>query len=209
MFSYVIYIVKMNYGSWNYDMSYVRAWLLIEVVFFFNWILSGIIFLIIGKIITLNPMSIDEDELENDNDVWNDRKTQDFMVHLKAEFFQFTYVCSLLIQTIVIGFTNFYFIYVFGKRDWNPTLSLFLIMVLHRTYILMVLLWDYHQKKHPANSATLLKYGMRIGISLLVSAGVIYMFISSNRLEGQNIYCQVWAFTNCIILVIEPIFVTL
>ena len=87
MFSYVIYVVKMNYGSWNFEMNYVRAWLLIEVIFFFNWILSGIIFLIMGKVITMNPMSMDEDERDNDNDVWNDRKTQDFMVHLKAEYF--------------------------------------------------------------------------------------------------------------------------
>lgn len=144
MFSYVIYVVKMNYGSWNFDMNYVRAWLLIEVIYFFNWILSGIIFLIMGKVITLNPMSIDEDELENDNDVWNDRKTQDFMVHLKSEFFQFSYVCSLFIQTILIGFTNFYWIDIFGYRDWTPTLTLFLIMVTHRAYILVLLLWDYH-----------------------------------------------------------------
>lgn len=32
------------------------------------------------------------------------------------------------------------------------------------------------------------------------------MFVHYNYLEGQNIYCQVWAFTNCVILVIEPVF---
>ena len=66
------------------------------------------------------------------------------MVHLKSEFFQFSYVCSLFIQTIIIGFTNFYWIDIFGYRDWTPTLTLFLIMVTHRAYILAILLWDYH-----------------------------------------------------------------
>lgn len=125
-------------------MNYVRAWLLIEVIFFFNWILSGMIFLIMSKIITLNPLSTDEEDLANDTDVWNDRTTQDFMVHLKAEYFQFSYVCSILIQTFIIGFTNFYFIGIFGKRDWDPTLIFYSIMVVHRIYILIMLLWDYH-----------------------------------------------------------------
>ena len=112
-------------------------------------------------------------------------------------------------QTIFIGFTNFYWIDIFGYRDWTPTLTLFLIMVLHRAYILIVLLWDYHQKKHPANSTTVLKYFIRIGINVVVGAGVIYMFVNSDRLDGQNIYCQVWAFCNCVILVTEPIFMIL
>lgn len=149
--SFIIYIVKKNYGSWNFEMNYVRAWLLIEVIYFFNWILSGIVFLIMSKIITLNPMSTDEDELANDTDVWNDRTTQDFMVHLKAEFFQFSLAFSILIQTMMIGFTNLYFMGIFGPKDWNPTLTFFTIMVIHRVYILIMLLRDYHQKKHPIN----------------------------------------------------------
>ena len=209
MFSFVIYIVKKNYGTWNFEMNFVRAWLLIEVIFFFTWICSGIIFLIMGKIITLHPMAIDEDETENDNDVWNDRKTQDFIVHLKAEFFQFTYVCSLMIQTILIGFTNMYYINIFGARDWNPTLSLFLVMTIHRAWTLAILLWDYHKKNHPTNYTTLLRFGVRIGINLVAAAIVIYLFISSDYLKGQNIFCQVWAFTIVIVMVIEPVYTTL
>jgi len=53
------------------------------------------------------------------------------------------------------------------------------------------------------------KYIIRIGINIIVGAGIIYMFVNSNKLEGQNIYCQVWAFCNCIIMVIEPIYVSL
>ena len=64
LFSFVIFIVKKNFGSWDFNMNYTRAWLLIEVIFYFNWILSGIIFLIMGKMIGLHPVSVDENQTE-------------------------------------------------------------------------------------------------------------------------------------------------
>lgn len=75
MFSYVIYIVKMNFGTWDYEMNYIRAWLLIEVMYFFNWIISGVTFLILSKMVKFHPISTDEAVTDHDTDVWNDRQT--------------------------------------------------------------------------------------------------------------------------------------
>jgi len=82
-------------------------------------------------------------------------------------------------------------------------------MVVHRIYILIMLLWDYHKKKHPASNAQLLSIAIRLVINILVAALAIYLFIKSDNMKGQNIYCQVWGFVNCLILVIEPIYVLL
>jgi cbb3-type cytochrome oxidase subunit 3 len=37
LFLYVIFTVKKHFGTWNTDINYVRAWLLMEIMFFFNW----------------------------------------------------------------------------------------------------------------------------------------------------------------------------
>lgn len=66
IFSYVIYVVKMNFGTWNYEMNFIRAWLLIEVMFFFNWIISGVAFLILSKMVKFHPITTDEDVTEQD-----------------------------------------------------------------------------------------------------------------------------------------------
>jgi len=46
-------------------------------------------------------------------------------------------------------------------------------------------------------------------IGVLVAATVIYMFMSSNYLKGQNIFCEVWTKTIVIINIVEPIYMFL
>lgn len=148
IFSYVIYVVKMNFGTWNYEMNYIRAWLLIEVMYFFNWIISGIVFLILSKLVKFHPIVSDEAETENDEDVWNDRQTQDFVVHLKTEFFHFCYMCSLFTQTCIIGFSEYYFIGIFGPRDFTPTTRIIAVITLHRFWTLFSQLVAFHKGEH-------------------------------------------------------------
>lgn len=94
-----------------------------------------------------------------------------------------------MIQTLIVGFSNFYFIGIFGDRHWNPTLTLFTVMAIHRIYLLMILLWDYHKKNHPTNSTTVKRYIFRLAINILVAIVVVYLLVDSKFLRGQNIYC--------------------
>lgn len=189
MFSYVIYIVKMNFGQWDYEMNYIRAWLLIEVVFFFNWILSGIIFLILSKMVKFHPITSDEAETEADKDVWNDRQTQDFIVHLKTEFFHFCYMCALFMQTVVVGFTDFYFMDVFGPRDFKPTMQILILLLIHRFWTLFSQLVSFHKGEHIRSNQGWLKSIIQLVFHFGILGGSGYLFHKSNYLEGQNIYC--------------------
>lgn len=206
MFSYVIYIVKMNFGTWDYEMNYIRAWLLIEVMFFFNWIVSGIIFLILSKMVKFHPITSDEAVLEADQDVWNDRTTQDFIVHLKTEFFHFCYMCSIFMQTVGIGFTNFYFMGVFGPRDFNPTMQIISLITVHRFWTLFSQLVAFHKGEHVRSNEGWIKTAITIVFHLAVTGVTIWLYHKSKYLEGQNIFCQLWVLCVCIILIIEPFF---
>lgn len=183
LFSYVIYIVKMNFGTWDFEMNYIRAWLLIEVIFFFKWIISGIIFLLIGKTMNFHPIQSDEDADENDEDVWNDRKSQDFLVHLKSEYFHFSYMCTLFLMTLVIGFSNFYFMGVFGPRDFYPTTSINLLIVCYRFLILFLQLWNFHQKKHLSTACNVFNLVILL-IHFAVTGLFIYWYHKSDFLVG-------------------------
>lgn len=137
VFLYVIFIVKLNFGAWATDINYVRAWLLVEIIFYFNWIETSIIFLMIAKLLKLKPISQDEQEIELDDNAWNNRQTQDFLCHLKREFFLVNYVLVLTFQTWVIGFRDMYFINLFGPRDFFPTMQLVYVIMAYRIFLLV------------------------------------------------------------------------
>ena len=138
LFSYCIYIVKAHFGNWDRDVDPVRAWLLFEVIFFFNWVMAGIFFLFFAKLYKLNPLNISEKELLEDDDPWNNRETQDFLCHLKYEFFTFCYAFTSMITTYMIGFTNFYFIELFGNKDPYPTMQMMYIIFGYRLFLVLV-----------------------------------------------------------------------
>jgi len=52
---YIFYSVQKNFESWNHDLKEVRIWLMIELVGFFNRILSGFLFLNTCYIFKLKP----------------------------------------------------------------------------------------------------------------------------------------------------------
>lgn len=206
IFSYVIYVVKMNFGTWNYEMNFIRAWLLIEVMYFFNWIISGIVFLILSKLVKFHPIVSDEAETENDEDVWNDRQTQDFVVHLKTEFFHFCYMCSLFTQTCIIGFSEFYFIGIFGPRDFTPTKRIIAVITLHRFWTLFSQLVAFHKGEHVRSNQGFLKTMITLIVHVGATVLTIYWYQQGKMLKGQNIYCQLWIKMILVAMCLEPFF---
>ena len=47
---YAIYVAKVDFENWVHDVNYVRVWLLIEISYFWMWLLSGMIFLLYAYI---------------------------------------------------------------------------------------------------------------------------------------------------------------
>ena len=120
------------------DLRYVRGWLLMEIYYFFNWIFASAIFIACAYLIKFKPLSKHEDVASNDEDIWNDKDTDDFLHYLKAEYFLLTYYIANIITELMFCFGRFDMLESFGWEDydnrilrsWFPTKFIFILMML-------------------------------------------------------------------------------
>jgi len=107
---WTIYVVKVNMKTWwdkpgtedggditKHNLNFVRVWLILEIVFYFNWILMSIFFIGYAYIFKIQSSSKDPVILSVDDNVWNDRDTCDFLKYLKFEYFFITYMFTMLL----------------------------------------------------------------------------------------------------------------
>jgi len=111
-------------------LTWVRVWLLIEIIFFFNWIFFSCIFVSYAYIFKLRSFSKSVEILAVDDDVWNDTGTEDFLKFLKFEYYFLTYLKAVLGTQIIIGFTNMYNVHLFGDRTFKPVGWIFILLIL-------------------------------------------------------------------------------
>lgn len=107
---YTIFIVKLHRHTWV-DLKdnapgtmEMRSWLIMEVFLFFTWIWASIFFLLFAYIFKLNSVAKNQSVLESDDNVWNDRGTDDFLRYLKFEYFMFNFCWCKLFMEISIGY---------------------------------------------------------------------------------------------------------
>lgn len=101
--SELTYTVKLNeYEFTNYP-SELRIWLFIEATFFFIWIISGIIFVLIAHLLKFRSSIKDDFCLEEDPDVWNNRRIDDFLRYIKFDFFVSTLNISFLLMELMMA----------------------------------------------------------------------------------------------------------
>lgn len=61
---YAIFVAKADIENWVHDVNYVRVWLLIEIQYFWMWLLSGIVFLLYAYIAKFKSIFKNEDLLK-------------------------------------------------------------------------------------------------------------------------------------------------
>jgi len=130
---YTIFLVKMHYTTWQHDLNYIRIWLLIEVVYYFFWLAGGILFVMYAYLVKLKSISKNEALLEQDDNVWNDKDTDDFLHYLKYEYFLFSYILSILATEFFTGFTNLYNLGLLGPRDFFPVGFIYVVLLTNRS----------------------------------------------------------------------------
>lgn len=106
MILFAIFMVKYNSDEWTQPgmITEVRTWIIIDCYLFFSYIFSGIIFTTVAYIVKFNPTAKNEELLLMDDNPWNDKDTEDFLRHLKLEFFVFCYFLSSMVLDIMLGF---------------------------------------------------------------------------------------------------------
>ena len=78
-------------------------WLNIEVMMFLYQIMNGVIFLLVCYLTKIKPFMRDHYELENDTNPWNNRNTEDYLRHMKLEFFMITIQMNGIMSVLTIG----------------------------------------------------------------------------------------------------------
>jgi hypothetical protein len=100
---YAIYVAKVDLENWKHDVNYIRIWLLIEIIFFWMWLASGVVFLLYAYVAKFESIFKNEVLLAKDENIWNDKDSDDFLRYLKQEYYMFAYMLSFLAMEIQVG----------------------------------------------------------------------------------------------------------
>ena len=93
--------------TWEEDINNVRVWLFIESAYIFKWIFSSVIFVTSAHIFKFKSSIISEDDLKLDDDVWNDKDSNDFLRYIKHDYFMFVYICTHFINNLNYGVNHY------------------------------------------------------------------------------------------------------
>ena len=139
---YTIFQVKYNKDNWAADEEHahgkspthdIRAWLLIECMTFFVWILCSMFFTVYAYIFKVKSACKSTKVMEMDDNVWNDKDTDDFLRYLKFEYFMCTYFMLKIFLEIYIGFVPRQEILTFGKNEFEPIGIIFICLLVQST----------------------------------------------------------------------------
>ena len=103
---YMVYVVKCNFHTWKDDINMMRIWFFIECTYLFNYIVASCIFTMTAQLLKFkSSVKNDQDTLHDDN-VWNDKETDDYLRYIKYDFFIFTYIIASLLTNLMFGYAD-------------------------------------------------------------------------------------------------------
>lgn len=135
-----IFTAKYNMNDWKGEenLTEVRVWIIIDCYYFLAFIISGIIFVTVAYVVKFNPTSKDEELLLMDENPWNDKDTEDFLRHMKQEYFVFCYFLTAFILDVILYFPGKDF--GAGVKDFNPTKLILLFDMFTRANNIIILI---------------------------------------------------------------------
>lgn len=135
---YALFLIKGEYSTWISDVNYVRLWLLIEIVFFFSWLFASIIFVLYAYLVKFKPISKNVKLMESDDNIYNDKKTDDFLRYLKSEYFLMAYIITFILVEVEFGFLGNYHFDNIGTKEFWPVQSTILLFLIYRVFNLLM-----------------------------------------------------------------------
>jgi len=155
---FAIYGVKTNKGNWLEEEKAaanisgadpavwykspthdIRAWLLIECGVFICWIACSMMFTFYAYIFKIKSICKSEIVMESDDNVWNDKNTDDFLRYLKFEYFMVNYILLKAVTEIYIGFIPRADITIFGPKhesnSYIPTGLIFTLLLINSVIV--------------------------------------------------------------------------
>lgn len=152
--------------------------------------------------------------MEKDDNVWNDKSSDDFLRYLKFEYFFFNFFLAKLLCEIQIGFTGAGY---FGDRD-GVIKTMFIICICYTALQLisaMILVWsgesilsDGEDKIQGENKTWKLIRNIMIAITLGVMIALLVLF-NNNDLTKKNKIAQNWIKVEILLYIVEMPFMAL
>jgi hypothetical protein len=139
---YVIYFFKrcqVVIYEHNLKIVYGEIWLMMEAMIFLTRIFAGMFFLMFNHLFKINPFMRHEFVRENDDNPWNNKDTEDFLRHLKVEFYLFTsQVVNCVLPIFICFLDDFTWIELdsFGPRSFTESQILVLVALIPRLALL-------------------------------------------------------------------------
>ena len=91
----------------NFDSTYLVYFNFLDCFFFIFYIFSGMIFLAWANVLKIKPFFKESVDKVNDlNDPWESKHTDDFMSHLIIEFYECGAVNTQIMMTLFLMFRN-------------------------------------------------------------------------------------------------------
>lgn len=98
--------------------------------------LAGVVFMSVAYISKFRPISKSEVLTLADNDIWNDKDSDDYLRYLRFECYITCNVLSYLFTDVFTGFTNVYRLDRLGPREFSSTGVIYLVFILCRIFYL-------------------------------------------------------------------------
>lgn len=134
----ILYQAKKYQGIWlEQRLDYCRLWFGIEVDFFFRWLISIVVQLQLTFWTKAGSYSKDEKALLDDDNIWNDKNTDDHLRWVKKETFDLSMQITYLIFLFGVGYLKDQHIDLFGPRQFMPAgLIILILLIQHAIHVM-------------------------------------------------------------------------
>lgn len=153
----------------------VRLWFHWEVLFFFNWLLSIIVFFQITFWTKAGSYAKDEDQIEIEKNVWKYKKSEDYMRYMKKETFDLCIQITLFVSGLNIILIKDHRIDLYGTRDFIPGGIIITILVIQHGVDIIVRVYSMVQG---VSQQTIRVYtGLLIFKAIIFVATIVLFFV--------------------------------
>lgn len=136
-----------------------------------------------------------------DDNVWNDKDTDDFLRYLKYEYFLCSYYGLKVLMQIYIGFIPREDILIFGENQFDPVQIIFILLLVQSGVAIMnvtLILSNVDEDKIDVEGDVYARSGyskfayIKSIVYIAVFTTIIVLFFTNNWLEGNNIMAVQW-----------------
>ena len=208
-----MFFVKNDYADYIYDLNEIRLWLVLEIMFFFNWIVVSAIFVMWAYIVKFKSISKNEALNALDDNVWNDKDRDDFLRYLKFEYFNLCYFLAFIATELIMLRSNWYGLGEYGERDFKSTGIILCVCLFSRfisfakiTMLLRVKPSEEGSKdnyEEPSGKTHGQSTVVNLVLKTVLFLAPAILYLRHDKLDAQNPMSKIWIQIEIVAMFLE------